>query len=180
MLPHMAGAGVVGPSSREAMSSQSAQLQQWKPSDRPSCEELLQEAWMQASGGSQGSQASPQMDAVAADSAQAAAAAPSQGGAVAADSAEAAAAAPSQGRALANTSAASLVAVAPPQGQGRWRFGAQVMVTTRSSLEKCVCSGHCYVPGHRYKGGCDSFILLSGSKYCRSCACSVYACARPR
>eukprot|EP00974_Lingulodinium_polyedra_P003694 348300-Lingulodinium_polyedra.AAC.1 len=36
-------------------------------------------------------------------------------------------------------------------------------------LEKCVCSWHCYVPGHRYKGGCDSVILLSGWKYCRSC-----------
>ena len=31
---------------------------QWKPSDRPSCEELLQEAWMQVRGG-RGSQASP-------------------------------------------------------------------------------------------------------------------------
>ena len=28
---------------------------QWKPSDRPACEELLQDAWMQASGGSQDS-----------------------------------------------------------------------------------------------------------------------------
>ena len=36
------------------------------------------------------------------------------------------------------------------------------------------------MPGHRYKGGCDTRTLLSGSTYCPSCACTVHACIRPR
>ena len=133
---------------------------QWKPSDRPSCEELLQGAWMQACGG-QGSQASPQTEAAAA-----------------AGLAGAAKAAPSQGKAQIED---EVSAGSSGSGQGSmWRFGTQATCTTFTSLETCACSGHCYVPGHRYRGGCDAVTLLSGSRYCRSCACSVRACTRPR
>ena len=144
------------------------QTLQWKPSDRPACEELLQEAWMQARGGSR-------------DSAEAGAADSAYRPQAAADSAEAAAVAPSQGKTTPCISPGLSVIAASSQGQGsQWRFGAQVTCTTWQSSKPCQCAGHCYVPGHRYQGGCDAVTLLSGSTYCPSCTCTVHACTRPR
>ena len=45
---------------------------------------------------------------------------------------------------------------------------------------KCQCKGHCYQPGHRYRGGCDETTIVAYSKYCMSCKCRVYGCAAPR
>ena len=61
-----------------------------------------------------------------------------------------------------------------------WRFGTQVACTTWRSSCACSCSGHCYVPGHRYHKGCKAVDLLIGSKYCLACACAVRGCGRPR
>ena len=108
---------------------------QWKPSDRPACEELLQDAWMQA--------AAPRGDGL--------------GG------------------------SGSSAITASSQGQGSpLCFGAPVACTTWKSKHACACSGHCYVPGHRYRGGCDAVDLLMGSQWCPACACTVSGCGRPR
>ena len=45
---------------------------------------------------------------------------------------------------------------------------------------KCACSGHCYTSGHRWRGGCDCYNLIPGSKYCIDCCCEVVHCGRPR
>lgn len=44
----------------------------------------------------------------------------------------------------------------------------------------CQCAGHCYQPGHRSRGGCDSVFVRAGSRYCALCGCSVAGCFRPR
>ena len=44
----------------------------------------------------------------------------------------------------------------------------------------CQCSGHCYQPGHRSRGGCECQRVVFGSLYCEDCVCSVAACGRPR
>ncbi len=50
----------------------------------------------------------------------------------------------------------------------------------RSKRGPCQCAGHCYQPGHRSRGGCDSASVLVGSSYCGLCGCSVPGCVRPR
>ena len=52
--------------------------------------------------------------------------------------------------------------------------------TTTISNVKCACSGHCYTSGHRWRGGCDCYNLISCSKYCVDCCCEVPDCGRPR
>ena len=167
---HWSAIAVKGDAAEEAVACVNKTLQ-WQPSDRPSSEDLLQEAWMQLPWGGQDSlEAALHSPQKAKDSAHS----PQK----AKDSAEATTAAPSQDKALL---VGSSVTAAPSQGQASlWRFGASVTCMTWKSLERCACSGHCYVPGHRYQGGCDAVDLLVGSSYCPSCACSVYACVRPR
>ena len=155
---------------------------QWKPSDRPACEELLQDAWMQASGGSQDSAEAGAADEAhrpaATDSAGAAAADEAHRPQAATDSVEAAAAAP-RGDGLGGSGSSAFPASS--QGQGSpWWLRSQVACTTWKSPRMCACSGHCYVPGHRYRGGCDAVDLLIGSQWCPQCACTVSGCGRPR
>ena len=86
---------------------------------------------------------------------------------------------------------------APPlKRQRRGGFGAECVetrlwsggfLTSNVSLvaavvsdSPCACAGHCYTPGHRYRGGCASVQLLLASSYCRDCACKVRACGKPR
>ena len=40
----------------------------------------------------------------------------------------------------------------------------------------CQCSGHCYVAGHRYHGGCSCTWVVQGTQHCRECLCSVPMC----
>ena len=45
---------------------------------------------------------------------------------------------------------------------------------------KCACSGHCYQPGHRYRGGCDCRVIVEYTKFCMACKCAVPGCGKPR
>ena len=51
---------------------------------------------------------------------------------------------------------------------------------TEASAEGCQCKGHCYQPGHRYRGGCSAQQVVVGTDRCGACACSVRSCTRPR
>jgi serine/threonine protein kinase len=49
-----------------------------------------------------------------------------------------------------------------------------------SNTSKCMCKGHCWTSGHRYRNGCDSCQVIENSNYCRDCECQLWGCHRPR
>ncbi len=57
---------------------------------------------------------------------------------------------------------------------------AQTPEPLATGATTCACSGHCYQPGHRYRGGCNETLIVSYSAYCLSCKCLVPGCDRPR
>ena len=85
--------------------------------------------------------------------------------------------------ALAASPRAALAATTPVaevQKHFRTAFAPQVESTLRETGKTCDCKGHCYQPGHRYRGGCDSADVVVGGRHCLGCKCSVMRCLRPR
>lgn len=74
----------------------------------------------------------------------------------------------------------TLAPASPHRPAMRRLFPVLTPLPTEVSAEGCQCKGHCYQPGHRYRGGCDQNEVVVGTNRCAACACSVRSCTRPR
>ena len=50
----------------------------------------------------------------------------------------------------------------------------------KQRLQQCACAGHCNAPKHRKQRGCSEQVRMGGPKYCKSCACVLTLCERPK
>ena len=65
------------------------------------------------------------------------------------------------------------------RGLFEWGGAEKERVVTHSK-EGCQCSGHCYVPGHRYWGGCSCKLVVVDASHCKACICAIPGCLSPR